>query len=156
MKALRLLVLLIPLVPAAAHGQDCTGAAPLKRHIYHPNRLVPTSKGCITVTGRIIAKVPEGDGDYHYRLKLDRGQENGLINSKNNTTRQKRFLVFEPICLGRVTQPSAKAACRNFHQRIRLPNRGDRVSVTGLHVLDTEHGWLEIHPVTKITILPIR
>lgn len=153
MKKLLFLVLLIPLVSIAAYGQDCTGADALKRHIYNPERLVPTDKGCITVTGKIIAKVPEKDGDFHYRMKLAPGQGTGLINSKNNTTKQKRFLVFEPICIGKVTQKSARAACRNFHQRITLPNKGDRVSVTGLHVLDNEHGWLEIHPVTKITIL---
>lgn len=102
-----------------AYGQDCSGAASLTRHIYNPERLVPTEKGCITVTGKIIAKVPEGDGDYHYRMKLDPGQGTGLINSKNNTKKQKRFLIFEPICIGKVTQKSAKRACRGFHQQIR-------------------------------------
>ncbi len=64
----------------------------------------------------------------------------------------KRFLVFEPICIGKVTQQNAKRPCRRFHQQIVLPNKGDRVSVTGIHVLDNEHGWLELHPVVKITI----
>jgi hypothetical protein len=136
-----------------AFGQNCSGAATLKTHIYNPDRLVPTEKGCITVTGKIIAKVPEKDGDYHYRMKLDPGQGSGLINSKNNTKKQKRFFIFEPICIGKVTQKTAKRACRGFHQQITLPNKGDRVSVTGLHMLDEEHGWLEIHPVTKITVL---
>ena len=129
------------------------GSGALKAHIYNPERLVPTEKGCITVTGKILAKVQEDDGDVHYRLRLDRGQGAGLINSKNNTKNFKRFLVFEPICIGKVTQQDAKAACRRFHQRITLPNKGDRVSVTGLHMLDKQHGWLEIHPVVKITIL---
>ena len=37
-----------------------------------------------------------------------------------------------------------------------LPNVGDHVEVTGIHVLDAEnatHGWLEIQPVTKIRVL---
>jgi hypothetical protein len=61
--------------------------------------------------------------------------------------------VFEPICVNKVTQASAKKACKNFHQKINLPNVGDHVEVTGIHMLDTEHGWLEIHPVTKIKLL---
>jgi hypothetical protein len=34
--------------------------------------------------------VPDADGDFHYRMKLDRGQGRRLINSKNNTKKQKR------------------------------------------------------------------
>jgi hypothetical protein len=153
MQRLFLFAVFILVCGGVAHGQDCSGAEALKAHIYNPARLVPTDKGCITVTGKIIAKVPESDGDFHYRMKLDPGQGSGLINSKNNTKNFKRFLVFEPMCIGKVTQPSAKAACGRFHQRITLPNKGDRVSVTGLHTRDNEHGWLEIHPVVKITVL---
>jgi hypothetical protein len=137
----------------AVHAQDCSAADSLQPHIYRPERLEPTGKGCITVTGKILAKVPEKDGDLHYRMRLDPGQGTGLINSKNNTKNFKRFLVLEPLCIGRVTQKNAKAACRRFHQRITLPNKGDRVSVTGIHIRDAEHGWLELHPVTEITIL---
>ena len=153
MQRLFLFAVFVLVCGGVAYGQDCEGAEALKAHIYNPARLVPTEKGCITVTGKIIAKVPEGDGDFHYRMKLDPGQGRGLINSKNNTTKQKRFLVFEPICIGKVTQKSAKRACRKFHQQITLPNKGDRVSVTGLHMLDKQHGWLEIHPVVKISVL---
>jgi hypothetical protein len=123
------------------------------KHIYNPDRLVPTGKGCITVTGTVIAKLPEADGDFHYRFKLDRGQGSGLVNAKNKTKKQHGFLVFEPICIGKVTQKDAKPACRQFHQKITIPNKGDRVSVTGIHMLDKKHGWLEIHPVTSIVVL---
>ena len=153
MQRLFLFAVFVLVCGGVAYGQDCAGAEALKPHIYNAERLVPTAKGCITVTGKIIAKVPEDDGDFHYRMKLDPGQGSGFINSKNNTKNFKRFLIFEPICIGKVTQQSAKRACRKFHQQITLPNKGDRVSVTGLHVLDNDHGWLEIHPVVKITIL---
>jgi len=153
MKRLFLFAILVSACGAVVYGQDCSGANGLKPHIYKPERLVPTDKGCITVTGKIIAKLPQDDGDFHYRMKLDPGQGTGLINSKNNTKSQKRFLVFEPLCLVKVKQADAKAACRKFHQQITLPNKGDRVSVTGIHVLDKKHGWLEIHPVTKIKVL---
>jgi hypothetical protein len=153
MKKLLLLALFLSLTSIAAYGQTCSGSESLMTHIYKPDRLVPTNKGCITVTGTVIAKLPEDDGDFHYRLKLDRGQGSGLVNAKNKTKTQRGFLVFEPICIGKVNQKDAKAACRKFHQKITIPNKGDRVSVTGIHVLDKKHGWLEIHPVTSIVVL---
>jgi hypothetical protein len=118
------------------------------KHVYHPDRMVE-QKGCITATGIIVKKLKEKDGDFHVRLKLDPGQDADLINDKNVSV-QGGNLVFEPICVNKVTQESAMKACKNFHQKISLPNKGDHVEVTGIHMLDTEHGWLEIHPVTKI------
>ena len=120
----------------------------LDEAVYHPDRLVE-QKGCITVTGVIVKKLKEKDGDFHVRLKLDPGQDADLINDKN-VSAQGGNLVFEPICVNKVTQKSAMKACKKFHQEIWLPDKGDHVEVTGIHMLDTEHGWLEIHPVTKI------
>ena len=154
MRKLLPLALFLFLAPIVADGQTCSGSESLMRHIYSPDRLVPTDKGCITVTGTVIGKIPEKDGDFHYQLKLDRGQGRGLVNAKNRTKKLRGFLVFEPICIGKVTQKNAKPFCKNFHQKITLPNKGDRVSVTGIHVLDTKHGWLELHPVTSIVVLP--
>ena len=152
MKRLLLLSLLISLASIAAYGQDCSASVALMRHVYHPTRLVQ-QKGCVTVRGVIKAKLKEADGDFHVRLLLDPGQAADLINDKNRSG-QHGFLVFEPICVNPVTQQDAKAACKNWKQKISLPNVGDHVEVTGIHMLDTDHGWLEIHPVTKITILP--
>ncbi len=152
MKKLLLLALLISLASIAAHGQDCTGSQALMKHVYHPARIVE-KKGCVTVKGVIKKKIKEGDGDFHVRLKLDPGQDSDLINDRNRKG-QGGFLVFEPICVNPVTQQSAKKACKNFKQKINVPNVGDHVEVTGIHMLDTEHGWLEIHPVTKIKVIP--
>lgn len=152
MKRLLLLALSIPLLVIAVSGQTCTGLATLNKHIYKPERLVE-KKGCITVTGVIKKKVKEKDGDFHVRLLLDPGQDSDLINAKNKSG-QGGFFVFEPICVLPVTQASAKKACKGFKQNISLPNVGDHVEVTGIHVLDTEHGWLEMHPVTKIKVIP--
>lgn len=73
MKRLLLLALFLSACSVTVHAQDCSGADRLKAHIYNPERLVSTEKGCITVTGKIIAKVQEDDGDFHYRMKLDPG-----------------------------------------------------------------------------------
>ena len=150
MKRILLLSLLIPLASISAYGQTCDDT--LMRHVYHPNRLV-VRKGCITVTGTIRSETPEGDGDIHMRLQLDPGQGVDLINQANNTS-QHGFLVFEPLCQKAPTQQSAKAACRHFKQNITVPPSGTRVRVTGMHMFDADHGWLEIHPVTTIEVLP--
>ncbi len=152
MKKLLLLALLIPLISVAAYGQTCSGSEALMKHVYNPSRLIP-QKGCVTVRGIIRKKIKEGDGDFHVRLELDSDQPTDLINDRNRTG-QGGFLVFEPICVNPVTQASAKKACKNFKQKISLPNVGDHVEVTGIHMLDNDHGWLEIHPVVKITKLP--
>lgn len=146
------LALLLSLASISAYGQDCSASVKLMKHVYHPNRLVQ-QKGCISVTGVIVKKIKEGDGDFHVRLKLDSGQSADLINDKNKSI-QGGNLIFEPICVNPVTQASAKKACKNFHQGISLPNVGQHVRVTGIHMLDTDHGWLEIHPVTSIEVIP--
>src|SRR5882762_466316 len=147
MKKLLLFALLIPLACVSAYGQTCDTSG-LDAHVYRPSRLVPV-KGCITVTGTVRSQTPENDGDIHIRIQLDPGQGSGLLNQRNNSA-QHGFLVFEPLCQKPPTQQSAKAACRHFKQSITIPNDGDRVRITGIHVLDKEaaHGWLEIHPVT--------
>jgi len=38
-------------------------AARLMKHVYHPDRLIE-QKGCITVTGVIVKKLKEKDGDF--------------------------------------------------------------------------------------------
>ena len=150
MKKLLLLALLIPLASISAYGQTCDDS--LMQHVYHPNRLV-VRRGCIAVTGKIMSETPEKDGDIHMRLQLDPGQGMDLINQKNNSM-QHGFLVFEPLCQKKPTQPDAKAACKNFKQNITVPPVGTRVKVTGMHMFDADHGWLEIHPVTTIEALP--
>src|SRR5262245_28118541 len=102
MKRILPLLLLTLGVFALANGQPCRGAKTLMKHVYNPDRLVE-QKGCVTVTGVIVKKLREKDGDWHVRLKLDPGQDTDLINSVNRK-RQGGNLVFEPICVLPVTQ----------------------------------------------------
>ncbi len=48
-----------------------------------------------------------------------------------------------------ITQADAVEPCSGFHQDLQV-YVGEHVMVMGAYVLDTEHGWNEIHPITSI------
>jgi hypothetical protein len=117
-------------------------------HVYNPNRLQIVDS-CITITGTIDSIRAEKDGDLHIRLSVD-SQYSHLINQANKDN-QFGDLVLEPICVRKVTQASAIAACENFIQAIEIPPVRTHVKVTGSYVLDHEHNdWAEIHPISSI------
>jgi len=119
-------------------------------HVYHNYRLKVIQE-CKTVTGVVDSKRREKDGDYHIRLRLDSGQEN-LLNDKN-ISEQHGCLVIEIICSCEVTQSDAISSCEGFVNNLKVPEIGDHIRVTGSYVYDTQHGWNEIHPITKIVVL---
>jgi hypothetical protein len=136
--------------PFIATGCD----ASLWDHVYHPKRLVVVQK-CVSVAGTIYHTKKEADGDDHIQLKLD-GEYAALLNDKNKSG-QKGNLVLEPICQNAVTQADAVEACRDFHSDVEVPKKGTHVKVLGSYVLDSEqpgHGWMEIHPVSTIQVVP--
>lgn len=131
-------------------------------HVYHPKRL-KVRQACISVTGVTVDATRgrekdgcrhEADGDGHCWLKLDAGQE-GLLIPGNNASKQGGNLVFEPICRYTTTQADAVLACENWPgQKDPLPPVGSHVRITGAYIFDSQHGHVEIHPVTKIEVLP--
>ena len=140
---------------AAAEGFVTTGCdETLWEHVYHPQRLAIVEK-CIAVTGIIHHVKKEPDGDEHIQLQLD-SQFEGLLNGRNRTA-QADCLILEPICQNPVTQADAVDACRDFHSAVELPTESHaHVRVLGSYVLDTDkpgHGWMEIHPVTRIEVV---
>jgi len=62
-------------------------------------------KSCVTVTGVIVSRKLEPDGDLHIRLSLD-SQFEGMLNDGKKTN-QGGNLVVEPICDHTVTQSDA-------------------------------------------------
>ena len=121
----------------------------LWRFVYHPDRFTVYKK-CFTITGTVMHKKKEADGDYHIRLKLDAGQPR-MLNQKN-MDKQGGCLVLEIICMKEPTQEDAIQPCRHCPTDIFVPKVGDHVKVTGSFVKDNEgnHGWNEIHPVSTI------
>ncbi|MDN3656485.1 hypothetical protein QWZ08_12645 [Ferruginibacter paludis] len=121
----------------------------LWNHVFMKYRLRMIER-CKQVTGVIMGTKKSGDGDVHFLLKLDAGQEK-LLNTKN-ITKQEGCLVLEPICITKVVNFFVGKACVGYVNKVTIPKVGDHVEVTGSLVRDGVHGWNEIHPVTKITV----
>ncbi len=121
--------------------------AALWNHVYDPTRL-QIVKQCMTVSGVVEETTADDDGDQHFLLKLDPGQE-GLVNKRNNK-KKNGDLVVEIVCANPVKIKKAKAACAGYSNHIALPAVGAHVKVTGSYVIDTHNGWAEIHPVSQL------
>jgi hypothetical protein len=127
----------------AATGCD----ASLWNHVYSPKRLqqlVP----CLSVTGIIDESSVDEDGDQHFLLKLDPGQDT-LVN-KRNAKKKEGDIVLEIVCANPTTMKKPKSACAGYTNPLPIPTVGAHVRATGTYVLDTHNGWVEIHPVSKL------
>jgi hypothetical protein len=102
--------------------------------VYHPYRLTVLGV-CRTFRGVILFVRAEEDGDYHVVVRPDPGY--GHFLNAANRTEQHGGLVTE-IMPG---------------QRFPIPSEGDHIELYGTWVLDTYHGWREIHPIWAITDL---
>ena len=107
---------------------SCDGS--LWKYVYHPNRFT-VWKQCSTVTGVILYKVKEADGDYHIRLKLDTGQPRFL--NQKNMDKQSGCLVLEVICKASITQTDAVQPCKGCPNYINIPATGSHVKVNLNH-----------------------
>lgn len=133
--------------PAQVSQSAATGCdASLWNHVYSPKRLHQLAP-CITVTGVIDESNADEDGDQHFLLKLDPGQDK-LLN-KRNQKKKSGDLVLEVVCANPTTMKKPKAACAGYTNPIRIPAVGERVKATGTYVIDSHNGWAEIHPVSR-------
>lgn len=102
--------------------------------VWGPKRLRVLNP-CRTVSG-IVQQVEymPSDGDYHFKLKLDAQYSKMLFAA--NMTKANGDLVVEIIPMDDGKFP--------------VPSDGEHVTLTGAYVLDTGHGWAELHPVWRI------
>ena len=128
----------------AATGCD----ASLWNHVYSPKRLQQLAP-CITVTGVIDESNADEDGDQHFLLKLDPGQDK-LLN-KRNQKKKSGDIVLEVVCANPTTMKKPKSACAGYTNPIRIPAVGEHVKATGTYVIDSHNGWAEIHPVSTFS-----
>ena len=92
----------------------------------------------------------EKDGDWHIGLKLD-PQYADLVNDCNRTClngAEHGDLILELVCELPVVQADAINACAGYHNPLVIPPVGAHISAMGAYVLDIDHGWTELHPVT--------
>lgn len=131
----------------------------LWQRTYNPERLKIYNR-CVTVTGVIVDATngkrkdgvrKEEDGDCHGWLRLDPGQERYL--NAGNMSDEEGNLVFEIVHMFKATQKDAIASGAEYKNRVKLPPVGSHVKITGAWVLDSEHGHMELHPVTKIEVI---
>ncbi len=127
----------------AASGCD----ASLWNHVYNPKRLTRLSP-CLSVTGVITESSADADGDQHFLLKLDPGQDK-LVN-KRNRKKKGGDIVLEIVCANPTTMKKVKSACAGYTNPIAVPAVGAHVRATGSYVIDSHNGWAEIHPVSKL------
>jgi hypothetical protein len=114
-------------------------------HVYHscrPHVLAP----CVTVTGTVAFIRRESDEDDHIEITVDPGFE-WTLNSEN-ISRKGGYPVVESVCENSVTQRDAITSCSGFTPQLTIPSVGDHIRITGPFVLDTDHGWQELDPVT--------
>jgi hypothetical protein len=113
-----------------AAGSACPPQSDVLTGVYHPDRLTVLNP-CQHVTGTVARVRLEQDGDVHYDIQVDRAY--GQLLSAGNYAAQHGWLVIElmPRDGGHLPAPSL----------------GDRVTLVGAFVDDTDHAWHEIHPV---------
>ena len=150
----------VALLCMAASGAGCISLHPRTlpgectegwwKHVVSPGHLV-VYEPCLTVRGTVLYKDHGLDGDIDIVIRLDAAFTD-LPNVHQVGHHAQGTLVLEMICrspVWRIAQP----ACWGCRNRMPIPDVGDHIEVDGSYVLDKRHGWMEIHPVTRITVL---
>jgi hypothetical protein len=126
--------------------------ASLWNHVHDVKRLTVMT-ACQTVTGVVVESHANDDGDIDMDLAVDQQYKN-LLN-QGNITKLNGNLHIEAICQAPVHPdvPDALRSCANFKGTVPIPANGMYVQVTGVYLKDNDHGWMEIHPISVLSIL---
>jgi hypothetical protein len=127
-----------------------------------PGRLTPQHPDCVAVTGTVYSISGKGtfddpDGDLQFTLALDQpytkySAPNDCRPSNKNCTN----IIVEVIC-HKTPDPTyvnkwggyCKGVNSVYHPG-QFPKQGDKLTVYGKFVVDTDGGWNEIHPASYI------
>lgn len=152
-----------PTHPHGAARPRCRSGDPLA-DVYHPYRL-EVRAACLTVTGTVAYIRHEDDGDVHLDLSLPPA-ESHLLDQANYTYEDGELVTEivpadQPGCTPGQPPPLPASAYRSASYDygictgadIPTPALGTRVEVVGPYVLDSDHGWMEIHPVWAVVVL---
>lgn len=94
---------------------------------------------CELVVGIVHDMSKQDDGDYQFNVELDSKYKKFLNDANNNQV--NGMLVVEII-------PKDQNSSNVY-----IPKDGDRIEAVGAWVTDNPHGWNEIHPAWKISLL---
>jgi hypothetical protein len=112
----------------------CPSSSNVLQGVYHPDRLVVRDP-CRRVTGTVDDVRDEEDGDIHILVRLD-SQHRSMLMSNNYSVQDGDLVVeFMPRDYAHLPRPSI----------------GDRLTLVGAYVDDSEHGWAELHPVWAVS-----
>ncbi len=130
---------------AGCRGGDLAGGRTETSGVWTPSRLRVLST-CVTVSGIIEALLPTSgptvDGDFSFDIKVDAGYEWTLSLGSYVVNNGNLHIEVVPS-----DQPTVLA-------NLTLAP-GAHVQVTGVWVLDTDHGWFsEVHPAWSVVLLP--
>lgn len=132
--------------PVKLAASECN--ADLWKHVYQPERL-KVIEACTAVEGRVVSVHRAADGDLHIGLDPDHKSVLNFINAMH----AQRRLIVESVCDHAASATKPETVCAGFTSQITVPKVGDRVRITGAYVTDTDNGWNEIHPATRIDVL---
>jgi len=119
--------------------------------VHNPDRLQVLDR-CKHAEGIVVDVAREDDGDYHIWFKVDPGYEY-LLNAENHFQARPALLAeVTPDCPPTTNPPDAQSAAKCPRSSLPIPVIGEHVAVNGPWVLDTDHGWREIHPVDSIRL----
>ncbi len=136
---------------AVTPSPGCRPGAP-EAGVWQPDRL-RVLKPCQQAAGVVIQVIEEPDGDRHVWLHVDAGYE-FLLNSENHFQGQPALVAeITPDCPLETNPPDANSAARCPASHLKIPRPRDHIVIFGPWVLDTNHGWNEIHPVDSIVQL---
>jgi hypothetical protein len=149
----------IPTTPPMSNSRECRSGDPLA-NVHKPKRLQVVT-ACIVVRGTVALVFQDGeDGDYHVNVQVDHEFED-LLNKANRVQLGTLLAEVVPADQEGCTPgqpPRPPSGDKDFGlctgANVNLPAVGDRVELTGPYVLDSDHGWMEIHPAWHIERLP--
>lgn len=141
----------VPVAPGAAAACRADPSA----NVYHRQRLQVLSP-CSTVSGQVSSVRREPDGDVHVDLAVDSAFRSMLV--AGNTSHRHGWLLVEVVPADEpgcpAGQPVPATAGYDYGTctgaTVPTPTVGEQVWVTGPYVIDTVHGWAEIHPAWQI------
>lgn len=128
-------------------------------NVSHPARL-NVEKRCIGVQGVVDRITTQADGDAFIDMRL--GPADATLLNERNISAQEGDLVAEIVPADRAgCTPGQRPKLPNGSdafgicsgQALRAPKPGDLIQVYGPYVLDSEKGWMEIHPAWAMLVL---